>query len=300
MNPYHQFLDLPESVLSPDYYALLGLPRFTSDPKLIRAAAVERNSQLRKWDNTKHFQAANLLLDEVVAAALVLEDPKRKAAYDAQFLPQMDHVEAAEKQARGKPQHLQAWVAGLLATATAAILLLVAFHWLWPGSQEKPHVLHPMPTAVASPTRVKTDPLEDPSITEGLPVATIEEAPAVKDDPKANLMIGQELCFGQGDWDSGLKLMARGSDADLRSLAEKDLASPTAAAEQMAVGDGWWDVAQNETGLPRAHVATRSAYWYQKARGSVSGLTAVKLDQRIRECLAFAAGTSAANKIPAP
>lgn len=82
MNPYHTFLDLPESETQPDYYTLLGLPRFTSDTKLIHDAAIERNTRLRSWDNSRYYREANAVLDEIVHAAAVLEDPPRKKGYD--------------------------------------------------------------------------------------------------------------------------------------------------------------------------------------------------------------------------
>ena len=85
MNPYHKFLDLPEAETQPDYYGLLGVPRFTDDVKQIHAAAVTRGQQLRDWDNSKFYLEANTVLDEVAHASLVLEDPIRKAAYDAEL-----------------------------------------------------------------------------------------------------------------------------------------------------------------------------------------------------------------------
>ena len=85
MNPYHKFLDLPEAETRPDHYGLLGVPRFTDDVKQIHAAAVTRGQQLRDWDNSKFYLEANTVLDEVAHASLVLEDPIRKAAYDAEL-----------------------------------------------------------------------------------------------------------------------------------------------------------------------------------------------------------------------
>ena len=52
MNPYHKFLDLPESKTRPDHYGLLGVPHFTDDIKQIHAAAVTRSQQLRSWQNS--------------------------------------------------------------------------------------------------------------------------------------------------------------------------------------------------------------------------------------------------------
>ena len=85
MNFYHKFLELPEVETPPDHYGLLGVPRFTDDAKQIHAALVTRNTQLRGWDNSKFYREANALLNEVVAASFILEDPIKKAAYDAEL-----------------------------------------------------------------------------------------------------------------------------------------------------------------------------------------------------------------------
>lgn len=85
MNLYHLFLDFPESEDSPDLYALLGIPRFTGDLKVIRAAAISRNSKLKSWQNSKYYRESDQLLDEVAAAAVTLEDPQRKSEYDRQL-----------------------------------------------------------------------------------------------------------------------------------------------------------------------------------------------------------------------
>ena len=77
----------------------------------------------------------------------------------------------------------------------------------------------------------------------------LETAP---DDPEACLVVGRWSCFRQDDWDAGLKLLAKGSDAALKSLAAKELESkPSAAAERVARGDAWWDMAEHSTGTAR-------------------------------------------------
>ena len=89
MNLYHTLLDLPESDTPPDHYVLLGVPRFTDDAKQIQAAMIDRSTKLRAWDNTKYYREADALLNEVIAAGTILEDPARKAVYDAELRQQL-------------------------------------------------------------------------------------------------------------------------------------------------------------------------------------------------------------------
>ena len=43
-------------------------------------------------------------------------------------------------------------------------------------------------------------------------------------------------------WESGLPMLAKGSDVVLESLAVKELAAPTAVEDVMKLADAWWDV----------------------------------------------------------
>jgi len=66
---------------------------------------------------------------------------------------------------------------------------------------------------------------------------------ALKEDPKdadANLTLGEYYCLFKGDWDRGLRYLAAGSDPALQTPAAADLAGPTDAAAQAALGDQWW------------------------------------------------------------
>src|SRR4029079_14802973 len=45
-------------------------------------------------------------------------------------------------------------------------------------------------------------------------------------DPEANLLLGQYLCFQRGEWSSGLGHLAKGGDAALRDAAARDAANP--------------------------------------------------------------------------
>ena len=74
-------------------------------------------------------------------------------------------------------------------------------------------------------------------------------------DPAANSIVGRYLCIAKDDWEKGLPLLARGSNAKLKALAEKDMHAPATAAEQVELGDGWWVAGGKQ----------RAAFWYEQA-----------------------------------
>lgn len=76
-------------------------------------------------------------------------------------------------------------------------------------------------------------------------------------------------------------MLALGSDAKLKDLASKDLAEPSAAADQVEIGDGWWELAENENRISKAELQKRAGYWYQIALPNLTGLTKVRVEKRL-------------------
>jgi len=101
------------------------------------------------------------------------------------------------------------------------------------------------------------------------------------DDPAACLEMGQFLCFNKDAWDQGLPLLAKGSDVALRALAERDLAQPTAAADQVALGDLWWDLAEKEKSDRKGALLDRVQLWYEKALPESVGIAKAKIEKRL-------------------
>ena len=96
--------------------------------------------------------------------------------------------------------------------------------------------------------------------------AAQERLKTAPDDPEACLAVGRWYCFHQDDWDEGLKLLAKGSDDALKSLAAEELASkPSKAEDKVARGDAWWDLAEKATGKAKAAMRRRAGHWYQEA-----------------------------------
>src|SRR5262249_43378192 len=90
-------------------------------------------------------------------------------------------------------------------------------------------------------------------------------------DPDANLQMGRFLALLKGNWQTGLPLLKKGSDAKLSALAGKDLANPADAVGQVAVGDGWWNFAEGQ-GIPaKNQLLLRARHWYEQAAAQLTG-----------------------------
>jgi hypothetical protein len=84
------------------------------------------------------------------------------------------------------------------------------------------------------------------------------------DDAAANLDAGQFLCFWRGDWEKGLALLVKGSDGDLKALAQEDLAAGIDVPMQFAVADAWWVYSSRLAGPPQAFARDHAAEIYVK------------------------------------
>jgi len=106
--------------------------------------------------------------------------------------------------------------------------------------------------------------------------ATLSKKP---NDPGANLALGRFYCFMKGDWDKGLPMLALGSDAGLKTLAQKETAGVSGAEAQMALGDSWWNLIEKE-GLAQDRVRGHAAKWYRQALPGLEGLAKAKAEKR--------------------
>jgi len=104
------------------------------------------------------------------------------------------------------------------------------------------------------------------------------------DDAGANLVVGRFLCLYKGDFEKGLPRLAKGSDPVLKALAEKEIALPVEPKDQLALGDGWWDLSEKEKS-PNAkmRLMARAGYWYAKAKPGLSRIAKEKASRRMQE-----------------
>jgi len=102
-------------------------------------------------------------------------------------------------------------------------------------------------------------------------------------DPGANLAVGKYHCFFKGDWNRGLPMLALGNDEQLKKLAVKELEEVPDADQQLLLGDGWWDLAEEQEGVPKQQLQGRAAYWYRKAAPRLTGLVKGKVEKRLAQ-----------------
>jgi len=122
-------------------------------------------------------------------------------------------------------------------------------------------------------------------------------------DAGANLKVGKYRCFIKGDWQSGLPMLALGTDAALKALATQENAGVTSADAQLKLGEGWWSVAAKESGLAKRNISTHAATWYELALPTVTGLVKGKVEKRLKDIETLssdetASGPAGANSQP--
>lgn len=103
------------------------------------------------------------------------------------------------------------------------------------------------------------------------------------DDPQANLSVGKYYVMIQNDWERGLPCLVKGSDAAWKAAATTDLAKPTEGAQQVQLGDLWFDLSTKGLNSEEEPLKLRAAYWYGQALSSISGLTRTKVERRLAE-----------------
>lgn len=103
------------------------------------------------------------------------------------------------------------------------------------------------------------------------------------ENPGANLVIGQWLCFEKNDWEKGLPSLAKSSDFALSTLAKSELGQPEDAATQIKIADQWWKIGETKPLRTKANLRRHSGGWYAKAAPNVSGLVQKKIEDRLAQ-----------------
>lgn len=103
------------------------------------------------------------------------------------------------------------------------------------------------------------------------------------EDPAANGQVGFYLCVNLGQWEQGLPLLAKADNPGAKALAARDLKQPQETSQQVALGDGWWDLGEKEDATTRMALRKRASFWYAKAAPNVTGLAKAKIEKRLAE-----------------
>tara|TARA_R110002095_G_scaffold188226_5_gene165676 strand:- start:142576 stop:143625 length:1050 start_codon:yes stop_codon:yes gene_type:complete len=108
---------------------------------------------------------------------------------------------------------------------------------------------------------------------------------ALKADPKdrdAALAAGFFYCLQNWDWNQGLPLLKRCSDASLVSLANREQEFPSIAADQIKLGDLWAKYAAEGDPQLKTALLQRAKFWYLKALPQLPVLEQAALVKRIK------------------
>lgn len=81
-DPYYKWLGISPRDQPPNFYRLLGLELFESDPDVIDAAAERQMTYLHSVASGEHTAASQKLMNEVSSARVSLLNEKQKAQYD--------------------------------------------------------------------------------------------------------------------------------------------------------------------------------------------------------------------------
>jgi hypothetical protein len=111
-----------------------------------------------------------------------------------------------------------------------------------------------------------------------------DQLTAQPDDAEANYRVGRYTVTVKSNWKKGLPMLAKGSDASWKKLAQRELASPSAPDEQLALADGWWEAAQAAQAAEQSGLQLHAGEWYRKALPGVPpGLNKARVDKRLAD-----------------
>lgn len=86
------------------------------------------------------------------------------------------------------------------------------------------------------------------------------------DDAEAHTILARWYSFVCDDWDVAMPHWAKGTDPQLRALAEQELRiAPHDVAAQVDLADAWWEFALKAASASKPSWESRAVYWYEKA-----------------------------------
>jgi len=103
-------------------------------------------------------------------------------------------------------------------------------------------------------------------------------------DPAALEKVGMFFCLQKGAWPAGVRLLARGAgkDAELKSLAERDLKRPETSQDRLQLAAAYGAYSEKAEGAAKIETARRAVHWYRAALPGVPAADAKKARDELR------------------
>jgi hypothetical protein len=101
-------------------------------------------------------------------------------------------------------------------------------------------------------------------------IAGQEKLKSDKGDSAAKTAVGRWECFLNNNWEAGLPLLEKGSDATLSELAKGDLANPKEATVQADLANRWLQYGKSQRDGSKAGPLSRAKHWYEQALGQAN------------------------------
>lgn len=112
--------------------------------------------------------------------------------------------------------------------------------------------------------------------------SALQKLPAQPGDPALCEEVGRYDCFVLGDWAGGLPLLAKGSDAALKSLATRELGPAPSPADSLALADGWIAEAVKDP-ADLASIHHHAEDWYHRAIERLEGLSRLAAEKHLQQ-----------------
>ncbi len=90
-------------------------------------------------------------------------------------------------------------------------------------------------------------------------------------------------CYVRGNWKVGLPMLARGSEAKLSEVADREMKSTQAGQQSSDVADGWWEIAEEQPDVIRNRIRAHAAELYRISLPNLTGITKIKVEKRLGE-----------------
>lgn len=94
-DPYRRWLGIPEGSRPPTHYQLLGISPDEQDRDVIDGAVIRQSAYVRNFQAGKYAEQAARILNEIAAAKACLQDPAKRARYDAELKRKLDAASPA-------------------------------------------------------------------------------------------------------------------------------------------------------------------------------------------------------------